>query len=47
MGIDNLLLQQEENPQWFDHVKTTDRTRILKIVLGLNFKGTRPMESIA
>jgi len=41
-----LLLQQEEKPQWLDHVKTTDRTRILRIVFEVNFKGTRPMEGI-
>jgi hypothetical protein len=32
-GIENLLLKQEEKPQWLDHVKTTDKTRILRMVL--------------
>lgn len=45
IGIENLLLQKEEKPQWSDHMKTTDWMRIRKIVFELNFKGTRPMES--
>jgi hypothetical protein len=37
---------REEKPQWFDQMKTMDKTRIMRIVFELDFKGTRPTESI-
>jgi hypothetical protein len=37
------MLQGEKPLQRFDHVKSMDRTKIMRRVLALQFKGKRPV----